>query len=171
MPKIGGLTGLPGIRANSPRTKTLFLADFCDEEFINQALQHGAEGCLPKTAPPTELLKAVRTAHAGELWAQRRLVTRVVKSLCQRIDELQESLSWIRQVLTNREQEVLAWTAQGMTNKEIAAQLSISEKTVKTHLQNIFRKLNVRRRAQLPHFRLASPSRPAAITPGHPPSK
>jgi DNA-binding NarL/FixJ family response regulator len=149
MPKLGGLAGLPKIRAKSPRTKTLFLADFFEEEFIARALQRGAQGCLLKTAPATELVMAVRTTHAGELWAPRQLLSRVVENFRQRIDELQGPLSRMREVLTDREQEVVLWAMQGMTNKEIAAQLGVSAKTVKTHLQNVFRKLKVSRRVQL----------------------
>jgi len=149
MPKLGGLAGLPKIRAKSPRTKTLFLTDFFEEEFIARALQRGAQGCLLKTAPATELVMAVRTTHAGELWAPRQLLSRVVENFRQRIDELQGPLSRLREVLTDREQEVVLWAVQGMTNKEIAAQLGVSAKTVKTHLQNVFRKLKVSRRVQL----------------------
>jgi len=149
MPKVGGLAGLPKIRAKSPRTKTLFLADFFEEEFIARALQRCAQGCLLKTAPATELVMAVRTTHAGELWAPRQLLSRVVENFRQRIDELQGPLSRLREVLTDREQEVVLWAVQGMTNKEIAAQLGVSAKTVKTHLQNVFRKLKVSRRVQL----------------------
>jgi DNA-binding NarL/FixJ family response regulator len=89
MPKLGGLAGLPKIRAKSPGTKTLFLTDFFEEEFIARALQRGAQGCLLKTAPPTQLVKAICASHAGELWAQRKLLTHVVENLRQRVDELQ----------------------------------------------------------------------------------
>ena len=149
MSKLGGLAGLPKIRAKNPGTKTLFLDDFFEEEFIVGALQRGAQGCLLKTAPPTELVKAVRTAYAGEFWVPRRLLTQVVENLRHRVDELQGSAWKLRDILGKREQEVVIWAVQGMTNKEIAAQLGISPKTVKTHLQNVFRKLNVRRRVQL----------------------
>jgi DNA-binding NarL/FixJ family response regulator len=149
MPKLGGLAGLPKIRAKSPTTKTLFLTDFFEGEFIARALQRGAQGCLLKTAPATELVMAVRTTHAGELWAPRQLLSRVVENLRHRVDELQGSAWKLQNILSEREQEVVIWAVQGMTNKEIAAQLGISPKTVKTHLQNVFRKLNVRRRVQL----------------------
>lgn len=165
MPMKGGLAGLLKIHAKSPRTKTLFLADFFEEEFIVRALQLGGQGCLLKTAPPMELVKAIHAAHAGELWVQRNLLTRLVENLRQRIDELQGSLSSLQEALTGREQEIVAWTVQGMTNKEIAAYLGISEKTVKTHLQNVFRKLKVGRRIQLVRFRLILDHSPKAHAP------
>jgi RNA polymerase sigma factor (sigma-70 family) len=165
MPKMSGLEVLRKILARSPGTKTLILADVFEEEFIARALQPSVQGCLLKTAPPTELVKVIRTAHAGELWAQRKLLTRVVENLRQRLDELQGFLLEVPEVLTAREQEVVTWAEQGMTNKEIATQLGVSEKTVKTHLQNVFRKLKVSRRGQLLRLRLASPPPPAAPPP------
>jgi RNA polymerase sigma factor (sigma-70 family) len=149
MPKMGGLEGLANIRARSPRTKILILADVLVEEFIARALQHGAQGCLLKTARPTELVRAICTTHNGELWVPRKLLTRLLESLRQRMEELQRPLSAMREALTDREQEVVIWAVRGMTNKEIATHLGISAKTVKTHLQNAFRKLKVSRRGQL----------------------
>jgi two-component system, NarL family, response regulator NreC len=166
MLKMGGLAGLPKIRAKSPRTKTLFLADFFEEEFIARALQHGAQGCLLKTAPATELVMAVRTTHAGELWVPRRLLTQVVETLRQRVEELQGAPSGMWEVLSDREHEVVMWAVQGMTNTEIATQLGISAKTVKTHLQNVFRKLKISRRGQLLRLRPTSLPPTAVSSPG-----
>jgi DNA-binding NarL/FixJ family response regulator len=147
--EIDRLAILPNIRAKSPRTKILILADFCDEEFVTRALQHGIQGCVLNAAPPTELVKAIRAIHAGELWVPRRLLTRVVEELRHKVDELQASSSALREALTPREHEVVLCAVKGMTNKEIAAQLCISATTVKTHLEKVFRKLNLRRRGQL----------------------
>jgi DNA-binding NarL/FixJ family response regulator len=166
LPKIDRLAMLPKIRAKSPSTKILILADFCDEEFMARALQHGIQGWVLNAAPPTELVKAIRTTHAGELWAPRRLLTRVVEDLRHRLNELQGSSSALGEALTAREHEVVLWAVQGMTNKEIGAQLCISAKTVKTHLERVFRKLNLRRRGQLSAL---SPYLAAAITLAAPP--
>jgi DNA-binding NarL/FixJ family response regulator len=118
LPRLGGLTGLSKIHAKCPRTKILVLIDFFDEELIVRALQHGAEGCVLKTILAMELIKAVRTIYAGEFWAQRKLITRVVGTLRQQIDDLQAPLSWLREILTTREQEVVTWVVEGMTKKE-----------------------------------------------------
>jgi RNA polymerase sigma factor (sigma-70 family) len=166
IPKIGGLEVLANIRARSPRTKILILADFFTEDFIASALQHGAQGCLLKAARPTELVRAICATQSGELWAPRKLLTRLLENLRQRIDELQGSLSAMREALSDREQEVVLWAMQGMTNKEIAAQLGISAKTVKTHLQNVFRKLKVSRRVQLLRVPLPAPLAPPASSQG-----
>ncbi len=164
IPKIGGLEVLANIRARSPRTKILILADFVTEEFIARALQHGAQGCLLKTARPAELVRAICTTHSGELWVPRKLLTQLLEHWRQRTDELQGPLSALREALSDREQEVVIWVVQGLTNKEIATRLGISAKTVKSHLQNIFRKLQVSRRGQLLRASLpAPPALPAAL--------
>ena len=149
MPKMEGLKVLPRIRAKSPRTKILLVADSFEECFIASALQDGVHGCVLTTTSPTELAKVICTIHAGEFWVQRKLLTQVVSNLRQRVDELERSPSKLLDVLSDREHEVVIWAAHGMTNNEIATQLGISAKTVKTHLQNVFRKLNIRRRVQL----------------------
>jgi len=149
MPKMDELKRLHRIRAKSPRTKILLLAEYLDEDFITSALQDTIHGCMLTTASPTELVKVIRAIHAGEFWVQRKLLTRVVNNLRQRVDELEGSPAKLRDVLSEREHEVVIWAVQGMTNKEIATQLGISAKTVKTHLQNVFQKLNVNRRIQL----------------------
>jgi two-component system, NarL family, response regulator LiaR len=149
MPKMSGLEGIPRIRAKSPPMKILILTDSCEDEFIARALQAGVHGCVLQTVPLTELVKAIRTTHAGEFWVPRRLLAQVVETLRQRVERLQGAPWGMWEVLSDREHEVVRWAAQGMTNTEIATQLGISAKTVKTHLQNVFRKLRIGRRAQL----------------------
>jgi DNA-binding NarL/FixJ family response regulator len=166
MPTTGGLELLGKIRGKSPKTKICLLADCFEEDIIIGALQRGAQGYLLKTAAPTELIKAIHTTHAGELWAPRKLLTQVLENLRRTVNELQGTPSQIQETLTDREQEVVTWAVQGLTNKEIAARLGVSETTVKTHLQNIFRKLKVRRRVQLtahsPHLASHPPAVAAA---------
>jgi NarL family two-component system response regulator LiaR len=169
MHNTGGLQLLANIHAKSPETKILILADCLEEEFIAAALEHGAQGCLLKRVPPAELVNAVRTIHAGELWAQRKLLARVVERLRARVEEFEGSAWQLREVLSEREQEVAILAVRGMTNKEIAVQLGISAKTVKTHLQNVFQKLKVRRRVQLSALSQQLASSPALATLHSPP--
>ena len=121
---------------------------------IVEALQLGAKGYLTKTLTRADLLKAIRSTHAGELWAERRVLTQTLEDLLERLNNLHGSIRDAREILTEREQEVVRWVIQGMTNKEIASQLGISEKTVKTHLSNIFSKLKVSKRLQLLLYRI-----------------
>jgi DNA-binding NarL/FixJ family response regulator len=155
MPGLGGLDVLPTLRQKCPATKVLILSGFFEEDLVIQALQRGAKGYLQKTATHADLVKAVRTTHAGELWAERRVLSEVLEGLCRQLQGAQVPLATQQDSLTAREHEIVEKVAQGMTNKEIAAQLGISEKTVKTHLSNIFAKLKISRRLQLLLYRIA----------------
>ncbi len=149
LPAVGGLEILATIQVLSPRTKVLLLSARLEDAVLSEALQQGAHGYLPKTATHRELLKAIRALAAGELWAPRTLLTVVVERLRQRLEARQGLPRAVRAPLTGREREILQGILQGLTNREIATQLGISEKTVKTHLSSVFRKLNVRRRVDL----------------------
>jgi len=149
MPEVGGLEILAIVQGLSPRTKVLLLSARLEDDFISEALQQGAHGYLPKTATHRELLRAIRALAAGELWAPRTLLTLVVERLRQRALARQDLPPALRQPLTTREHEVVQGVRQGLTNREIATRLGISEKTVKTHLSSVFRKLYIRRRVDL----------------------
>jgi DNA-binding NarL/FixJ family response regulator len=144
----GGLEILPALQARSPTTKVLLLSARLGDDSLSEALQRGAHGYLPKAATHRELLRAIRSLASGELWAPRRLLTQVVEQLRQRITT-QGPPPALREPLTPREREVVQGVLQGLINREIAAQLGISEKTVKTHLSHVFRKMSVRRRVDL----------------------
>jgi len=148
MPAAGGLEILPALQARSPTTKVLLLSTRLGDDSLSEALQRGAHGYLPKAATHRELLRAIRSLASGELWAPRRLLTKVVEQLRQRITT-QGPPPALREPLTHREREVVQGVLQGLINREIAARLGISEKTVKTHLSHVFRKMNVRRRVDL----------------------
>jgi two-component system response regulator DegU len=155
MPKVDGLTVLPKIREKSPRTKVLILSAFFDDDLIIEAMQNGAKGYLLKDATYKDLIKAICATHAGELWVERKVLTQLLESLSQKVNDLHVPISEIRENLTEREQEIVKWVIHGMTNKEIAGQLGISDKTVKTHLSNIFSKLKVSRRLELLLYQIA----------------
>jgi len=149
MPRLDGLKALPRIRLKSPETKILILSGFLEDDFIVEALQNGAKGYLVKTLSTGDLLKAIRATHAGEVWAERKVLAHLLDDLLQKVNPPKLPASEARMDLTNREQEIVKWATQGLTNKEIAARLGISDKTVKTHLGNIFSKLKISRRLQL----------------------
>jgi DNA-binding NarL/FixJ family response regulator len=155
LPEGSGLALLPQLQARSPRTYILLLGGGLDDALIAEALQQGAKGYVPKTVTPDELIKAIRKTYAGELWVRRVLLTQVVEHLRHQVRTQQGPLVVGRETLTAREQEIVRGVRQGLTNKQIATQLGISEKTVKTYLSAIFRKLRVRRRVQLLRTSLA----------------
>ena len=149
MPELDGLEALPRIRATCPMTKVLVLSGFPEDEFIARALELGAKGYLLKTLTHKDLLKAIHATHAGELWAERKVLAAVFETMLHRLKGPSLRRPDLRQPLTEREQEIVKHVIQGMTNKEVATQLGISDATVKTHMTNIFSKLKVSRRLQL----------------------
>ncbi|MDE2059481.1 MAG: response regulator transcription factor [candidate division NC10 bacterium] len=149
IPRLGGLGVLPQIHKTSPRTNVLILSECSEGEFASRALQQGAKGYLSKSRNHQDIVKAIRVTRAGEIWAERKVLAKTLEGLLQKTQGMNLSLSEMREALTDREQEIVKWVMQGMTNKEIAAQLGISDNTVKTHLGNIFGKLKVTRRLQL----------------------
>jgi len=140
---------LPTIRRRSPDTRVLILSEESDDEFIGHALELGAKGCVSKTVDQKDLVKAIQTVYAGEMWVGRKLLAGVLEGLRQKTQELDHPFSETQSTLTSREQEVVRWVIQGLTNKQIAARLEISDKTVKAHLSNIFSKLKINRRLEL----------------------
>ena len=149
MPDMNGLEVIPKLREKSPESKVLILTGFLEYKFIAAALEDGARGYVVKTTDPRTLAKAIRAVQAGEIWAERKVLTEFLDGLLKRVNNLRRPLPAGQEPLTAREHEIVQWVIQGMKNKEIAGRLSISEKTVKTHLSNIFRKLNVSRRVEL----------------------
>ncbi len=148
MPEMGGIEVLPVIRKKSLKTKALMLTVNKNEAVIFKALKGGAKGYLSKDVSISGLIKAIHAVHNGELWVERKLMARFFDK--EAVDNPKEGSRAGRpkKVLTAREKEILSILTTGCTNKEIAKALFISEKTVKTHLNSIFKKLNVTRRLQ-----------------------
>jgi DNA-binding NarL/FixJ family response regulator len=148
LPEMEGLEVLPVIRDKSPKTKVLMLAAHKDEAKIFKALKAGAKGYVSKDASVSDLIKAIRTVHKGELWVERKQMARFFDRETVHNPKGEGQPARRKSVLTAREKEVLSLLSTGQTNKQIAKALFISEKTVKTHLNSIFRKLKVTHRLQ-----------------------
>jgi DNA-binding NarL/FixJ family response regulator len=137
MPEMGGVEAIQQLRKTAPAVNVLVLTTYDTDDDVLPAIEAGAIGYLLKDAPREELMRAVRAAFQGDAVlapsVARRLLGQVRKPA-------QEELS-------EREQDVLRLIAGGSTNREAAAQLFISESTVKTHLLHIYEKLCVRDRA------------------------
>ena len=143
------------MRRMLPQTKILLLSERVDEEFELRAIKAGAWGCLPKTAQPIMLAKALKSVEQGELWVSHRMASRLIEEFVQTQDKEKDSAA-----LTQREWEVLSLVAQGYRNKEIGSRLFVSESTIKTHLYAIYQKLQVANRleAVLYYYRYANRS-------------
>jgi DNA-binding NarL/FixJ family response regulator len=142
MPAAGGIEAIPVIKENSPKTKPLVLSVSMDEATIFRSLKAGAKGYLSKDAASRVLIKAIRAVHRGEVWVERELMARFIDEEADG-DFGDAPRTTSNGALTPREREVLRCLARGWTNKEIADTLCISEKTVKSHLTRIFKKLKV----------------------------
>jgi DNA-binding NarL/FixJ family response regulator len=127
------------VRQESPRARTLVLSATCDAAGMRLALDAGAAGYVSKDSPPAELTRAIHAVHRGDVWVEPTLVAAALGEPCGRRAAAH---------LTAREKEILRLLASGWTNRDIARALHISDKTVKTHLNNTFRKLNVSRRVE-----------------------
>jgi DNA-binding NarL/FixJ family response regulator len=129
----------------APATKVLLLTTGRDGAAICRALRAGAKGYVSKRAGLPAVTEAVRGLHRGDMWVEPSLIAEVLwgtgPAAAPKADGRADSL-------TAREREILGLLAGGGTNRHIAEALFISEKTVKTHLHSIFRKLNVKRRLQ-----------------------
>ncbi len=148
MAKMDGIQVIPLLRQESPKTKALMLAGALDEATIFECLKAGAKGYLSKDSGVSDLTKAIKAVHQGELWIQRKLISRFFDQEAIANTRGENLHGRTKEELTPREQEVLSLLTKGRTNKEIAQDLFISEKTVKSHLSSIFRKLKVTRRLE-----------------------
>jgi DNA-binding NarL/FixJ family response regulator len=140
MPKLDGLGAMRELRERVPRARVIVLTSFLDDDKLLPALRAGAAGYLLKNAPPPELARAVRAAHAGEALLDPVVAARLVETLAGDSDPLDR--------LTPREREVLELIGRGFPNKRIARRLEVSEKTVKTHVGHVLAKLGVTDRTQ-----------------------
>lgn len=145
MPGMDGVEATRRIKAESPATQVIVLTSYHDDEHIFPAIRAGALSYLLKNADPDELAEAIRRAYVQEAVINPRVATRLVKEL--RGGDMQAEANPF-QALTERELEVLVQIAEGKNNAQIASQLFISEKTVKTHITNILGKLNLADRTQ-----------------------
>ena len=149
MPKLDGIAATERIVASGSDAKVLILTTFDLDEYVFAGLRAGASGFLLKDAPPGDLVAAIRTVAAGEAVlapkATRRLLDRFAPMLPS--SEPEQSGDVLAD-LTDREREVFALVAAGRSNREIAADLHLSEGTVKIHVGRVLAKLGLRDRVQ-----------------------
>lgn len=144
MPVMTGVEATQRIKAQWPVIQVLVLTTYDDDELIWGGLQAGAKGYLLKDAPPEELLQGIKAVAAG----QSLLPPQIAAKLMQVISQGGPAKGEPADQLTERELEIVQLMARGAANKEIAAALFISENTVKTHISNLFQKLDVRDRTE-----------------------
>jgi DNA-binding NarL/FixJ family response regulator len=147
MPELDGIAATAELLAATPASRVMILTTFEDDSYILGALRAGASGFLLKRSSPEDLIAAIHTVAAGEALLSpsvtQRLIDRVARhpvigvGTHPQLDEL-----------TPREREVLELIAQGLSNREIAAELTVEETTVKSHVKRVLMKLQARDRVQ-----------------------
>jgi DNA-binding NarL/FixJ family response regulator len=143
MPNLDGIEATRRLLAGGAGPRVLMLTTFDLDEYVIDAFRAGASGFLLKTAPPDQLVAAVRTVHVGEALlapaSTRRLIEQFARPPAEApaLDEL-----------TSRERDVLRLLARGLTNAEIATQLVVEPSTVKSHVASVLAKLRLRDRVQ-----------------------
>jgi len=160
MPDQDGLTVLSELGGAESQVRTIVLTASEDEQEYVETVRRGARGIVLKQAATERLLEGIRKVHRGEIWIDQRVAAEVMKAMTRPGPPL--GAGGEKALLTPREAGIVALVTQGYRNKEIAEKLSISEQTVKNHLQNIYDKLGVSDRLELAlyalHHKLVPPS-------------
>lgn len=150
MPKGDIVQTLLEVKDINPATKVLVLTAFSEDENILNAAKGGARGYVLKGIDFSTLLRAIKTVHSGGVWIDKELPAadafeEIAQDQFTDLGDAREDNEAVK-MLTRRELEILRLVAEGLTNEEIGKKIFISEKTVKTHLTNIFDKLKVNNR-------------------------
>ncbi|MCH8007921.1 MAG: response regulator transcription factor [Chloroflexi bacterium] len=156
MPGMDGVETMRQLSAAGVDSKVIVLTSFAEDEQVLAAVKAGAAGYLLKDVQPQELGNAIRTVHAGDAQLHPSIASKLMREVAAAGSRHKDA-----DALTARELDVLKALARGMSNKEIAAELGVAEKTVKTHVSSILRKLQVADRTQAALYavreRLADP--------------
>ena len=146
MPRLDGLAAIERLRERAAAPRVIVLTSFGDERVL-PAIRAGAAGYLLKDVQPPELVRAIRSVHAGESLLDPALTATLMEQLARGGPR-----HGAAQSLTGREREVLGLIARGLSNKRIAQELGVAEKTVKAHVGNILGKLDLSDRTQAALF-------------------
>lgn len=143
MPEMDGIEATKQVKKRFPDIEVLILTSFSDRDHVIPAIEAGAAGYQLKDIEPDELVESIRKIIRGENTLHPQATTQLMKN-----KEPREKPPHVLYPLTPREQDVLSELTKGKSNREIAASLFVTEKTVKTHISNIFSKLSVQDRTQ-----------------------
>ncbi len=146
MPRLNGIEATKQIKAIYPNIAILVLTGYDDDEYVFALLEAGAAGYLLKESSGDELIDAIRQVMTGEPVLHPRIMKKVLNRLRSPVEG--QPTQTTGDVLSDRETEVLRLAAKGMSNMEIADSLTLSVRTVQTHLRSIFNKLGVGSRSE-----------------------
>ena len=146
MPRLDGISATRQVKSLGTGVKVIALTSFTEDDKVFPAIQAGASSYLLKDVSPDDLVEAIRAVHRGEARLHPDIARKLMEQVVQQASPLRQSQF---EDLTEREHEVINLVAKGRSNQEIANELVISEKTVKTHVSNILGKLQLEDRTQL----------------------
>ncbi len=145
MPGVNGVEATRQIRTHHPTVKVLVLTTYDDDEWVFDAIRAGASGYLLKDTPREAVIDAIRGTVEGKSFVDPLVAGKLLEQVSSKKTQPQ---SLITDKLTRREVDVLRFLARGLNNADIAAQLHLSEGTVRNHVSAIFAKLNISDRTQ-----------------------
>ena len=143
MPEMDGVEATRILHREMPHLGILFCTMFEDDEFVFAGLKAGGRGYILKESDPGTMLRAIRAVARGESLLSPTVAQKVLRQLGARPGEEPAGMAPLSDDLTEREVEVLVLVGQALSNKQIARELTISEKTVKNHVSNIYAKLHI----------------------------
>lgn len=146
MPVMSGVIATRALSGAHPKMAIVALTRYSDQAYVQTLLAGGASAYVLKQSPSIELIRAIRTAAAGDQYLDQALVSRVAGDYLTRHSKARKPL------ITERESDVLKLMAQGYSNKEMSAELAVSVKTIEVHKANAMRKLNLRGRIDIVRF-------------------
>jgi DNA-binding NarL/FixJ family response regulator len=147
MPRVDGIEAIRRLAETAPDVQVVVLTTYADDESVMSALRAGARGYLTKDASSEEIERAISDAAAGRTRLDPAVQQRLVELVTGSPSATMSGVTPPGGALTERESEVLALMADGLGNREIARRLFVTEATVKTHVNNLFGKLDVTDRA------------------------
>jgi NarL family two-component system response regulator LiaR len=143
MPGMGGLEAIPVLREQIPQARIIILTSYAEDSQVAEAIRSGALGYLMKDSSPDELVSTIHNVYLNRMSLPPDLARKVILGSQAPDSDPQPGL------LTEREREVLRCVAKGYSNKQVAAELAVSTATVRTHVSNLLRKLELENRTQL----------------------
>jgi NarL family two-component system response regulator LiaR len=149
MPRMDGVQAINEIKRNDPTARILVLTSFAENHQVFSAIKSGAMGYIMKDSSADELIRAIRDTYHNKPVLQPEIARKLMRDIQNPVQQTS-----LENTLTDREMEIMRQVALGKTNQEIADELVVSERTVRTHITNILAKLRLSNRTQLALYAL-----------------
>jgi DNA-binding NarL/FixJ family response regulator len=148
MPEMDGVQATQNILKFSPQIRIMMLSTFDEDDYVREALHHGAAGYLLKDVSPTELIASIRAIKEGSVQISPSVASKLVEQLYERNGKKSQGIEWY-QTLSQREREIFMLISKGYGNTQISQELGIAEQTVRNHVSSIYGKLGIKDRFQI----------------------